>query len=395
MNHHSTWPLLSPPPVVESGRAGGSGGLSTKRRPVQIPYRITPEINLLPAPYKWEFLRRHPEYHRWRKLANLDRRAAIDGPERKDPDWKLVALAAEIMLRIDPVGPEYPDPGLSVDALCNGDLLRHEGEENARVPIYRELVDFLLGNLSAEVRVHVGALLGGRRHGSGATDDVALRHKMLWQWQCPELDRPHDGLILVNYTAPGRGINQQVTRIVNDLKERRGIEEIRRPDPEHLTDYLRVWDAREGWCDGRYDAAAEKKLKQVAAEVGESVKTVEKRYCSAYQYVFGESYSPLRWPVWFRGKLKLSRLARLRFPKESRNSVRDVAEGRLVGPETGFLDAQAARNEVAYWELVTSLRQAIEGGRSNADIIVDFFDGIPGEWDAALNEMRQNRLADE
>src|SRR5262249_13042000 len=119
----------------------------------------------------------------------------------------------------------------------------------------------------------------------------------------------------------------------------------------------------------------EKRLREVAVEVGAPLSTVHNRYCSAFELVTGRPYDPNLWAVLF-GPLKfpLSRLAGWRKPKGPRqvgdgNSVVVSAfcpSGDNAGPGTAAPGPSC--DETAYQSLLLDLRSLFDLGRSDEAI---------------------------
>jgi hypothetical protein len=362
---------------------------------VQLTPRTSPEILRLPPAYKWEFLRRHPEYvHNW-QLANIYWRTPLDHPGRRetDPDWRRCELAKDVLRALTGLLDRcYPDPSTPAAELAGGFLCDRAGQENARPVSNRELAERLLLELPRETLKVIGAIFYGEKQDGGQADDLYCL-EMLTHLRDPELDRPAEGLLAFGLHAPLEGIQEQIPGIVKAQKATHQIKQARRR-PGVLDDYLATWDMREGWAGGDYDPGRESTLRAVAAQTGAPVETVRDRYCSAYRLVFAEKYDPLRWAIWFRRKLRLSRLARGRKPKTPGASVGTVPEttlmpGRDDGP-AGLLEGQAAgSDDSGLRALIADINALLEKGKTNEQIIIELdLHVTPGDWEAALNDLR-------
>jgi hypothetical protein len=343
---------------------------------MKITPRSSPEIQRLPPAYKWEFLRRHPEYIRRWKLANLYWATPQNDPLRHDSDWCLCEEAATLWMPVLTGNLDrctYPDPSLSAAKLAGGFLLKVAGQENARLSTHRALAEELL-NLPQSVQQVIGAILYGA-NSDGSMADLAKRRQCLALLRDKELDEPPVGFLEFNLHAPLEGILEQVAKLVKEQKAKHSIGQARRR-PDVLDDYLQVWDRREGWENGRYEPRGEKKLRDIAVETGTVLETVRDRYQAAYRLVFGEEYHPWRWAFWFRRKIGLSATAGRRKPKTPRVSVAEVPETTLTTEATddapGILESQAdTTNAQAYESFMNDLKCLFDRGRSNQEIIAE------------------------
>ena len=98
----------------------------------------------------------------------------------------------------------------------------------------------------------------------------------------------------MNPAASARQITEAVSELLKSWKSQRGLTE-KRDRSDKYPDYLRVWDLREGWSGGAYDITREKKLKEVAIELGLELLTVNNHYRSAFELIIGQPYSPAMW----------------------------------------------------------------------------------------------------
>jgi hypothetical protein len=359
-----------------------------------LPARHTPEINRLPISYKWEFLRRHPEYIRWWKLASLYAQVPPWSPMRQDAEWGAVQRARIVMARLTGYPDGYfPDPATPAEQLTAEGKQPPDGQgESARTVTYRKVAELLLLTLPDDVRELVGSILAGPGPG-GKEINLLDRHEALMIQRHQRFDESVPGLLEFNTHAPLRGIVEEVSRIVREHKEAAGVEEGRRR-PDSLASYLRVWDAREGWGSGRYDKGAEKTLRDIAVEEGVPLQTVASQYHSAYRLIFAEDYDPLRWSFRFRHHLSFSRLATRRKPKAPNVSAPDVTETaiRSGGADQGsFLEGKAtAPDENGYRELAASISELVRQGRT-AEYIVAALELSCGveEWEAAIAVWRE------
>ena len=196
-----------------------------------------------------------------------------------------------------------------------------------------------------------------------------------------ELDKfPQVPIVSFNLDAPTDEILKTVETQVREWKKPRGTTTNRRRQ-DKVSEYLRVWDLREGWSDGDYDPSNEKTLKAIAKETNSAVGTVSNRYQAAFKLIVGCDYSPELWDRLFGaykissfgvGKLSLPR------PRQSRGDgrVKIVTETDLRrGSNLSDLDlgarVQAIHTEPTgdYLDLLANIRVRIARGLENDRII--------------------------
>ena len=105
---------------------------------------------------------------------------------------------------------------------------------------------------------------------------------------------PDEPIVSVNPAASGRQITKAISDLLKQWKNERKLEE-KRDRSDKYADYLQVWDLREGWTGGDYDLSREKKLKEVAVEIGLDLSTVNNHYRSAFEMIVGQPYLPDLW----------------------------------------------------------------------------------------------------
>jgi hypothetical protein len=157
--------------------------LVTKRQPEALAMllreRTSPEIERLPPNYKWEFLRRHPLYLRYWKMANLYLTIPPNHPARLWPEWKQIETSYRIISQLVG-GPEFrcPDPSKPSAELADGFLLTQHGVENARMATFREIAEILL-LLPESTRKAVSAILGADAKGGQEGDLFSQRESLM------------------------------------------------------------------------------------------------------------------------------------------------------------------------------------------------------------------------
>jgi hypothetical protein len=176
----------------------------------------------------------------------------------------------------------------------------------------------------ASVKRQIGELLLR----GGSMEDLLLVEN-------PDLDREVPQVMRIDVRAPMRAIHDSVEEFVKRHKKALGAREVRRRD-DSLGDYLAAWDAREGWVGGGYDAAKEKRLREVAAGTHDKLFTVQTRYKTAFRIITGLEYDPGLWfDLFVPLKISASKLAGWRRKKRGRNpgGPKVITETTLCQPK--------------------------------------------------------------
>jgi hypothetical protein len=188
---------------------------------------------------------------------------------------------------------------------------------------------------------------------------------------------PDCPLYYVHVDASQRRIIEDVEALVRQWKERRNIPE-RRTRITHFDDYLRIWDLREGWQDGSYEAAAERSFGQVARELGLPKSSVVNGYRAAFERIVGQRFSPELWIrvmglvklTWLQARPEAVLTARYRRLLSS-NKPKPAPESRIERAPTERGDVGLVERETAIeseQELVELMLDAVElKGRGLSD----------------------------
>jgi hypothetical protein len=327
---------------------------------------------LLSAVYRWEFTRRHPYYlQHWQLAQAYFQDATLSPAERTQAACSVALLAGALSWAGDYFAP-------TIDGRQQAAADPHLDLVPCACPVtLRSLVFTRLLGLPADLRAALAAiLLDQTPEGADLAlghDDLAYhwkRRRALERLEHPLLDEVRSGLVALDPEAPLRAIQEAVTRLVQT--RRRQDNDSRRVAPSTLDAYLAVWDLREGWVDGQYEASREQRLGDIARQLKASVPTVQSRYCAAFRYLTGHDYTPDLWAILF-GPWKASRWASWRRSKQPSESVRAVpasllqpTEGRASGvlgglpaPESSSLEDQ---------ELVWDIRALLAQGRTDGHI---------------------------
>ena len=329
----------------------------------------------LPLADQWEVTRRHPYYLLyWEYAGRFSRFESQAGLERA------VHKVAAIILGLIGVTGDYPDPKTSADEFKNG--IQPAWLNGAIAPLsYRTVLQMIITQLPPNSLK--SASMFSSSYWDKATSD-STRYELMARWRhliSDDLDSfPQVPIVSFNLEAPTDEILKTVEMQVREWKKQRGTTTNRRRQ-DKVSEYLHVWDLREGWSDGDYDPSNEKTLKAIAKETNSVVGTVSNRYQAAFKLIVGCDYSPELWDRLFgaykissfgSGKLSLPR------PRQSRRDgrVKIVTETDLrLGSNLSDLDL-GARVQVIhteptgdYLDLLANIRVRIARGLENDRII--------------------------
>ena len=342
-------------------------------------FRPSDVLKSLPLEYRWEFTRRHPYYLQfWQKA-----RQRYEHPSEDPVEHRLEEIAIMILRCIGVASTLAPtDPQLGPEALGTGELAAAWAGGAVAPAMLRTLAQMLLLVLPAQQRAQLGRLLNesaeydsrDSAHMYGIAIRLAEMKEPVWDTY------PEAPIVSINLEMPQRAITDAIEQLVRKWKDDAGIVEHRRRD-EKLPDYLRVWDLREGWHDGRYDGARDMTLRAIAEETGVKIQTLIDRYRTAFRYLSGHDYSRELW-IRLMGPVKLSRYfvrsesvgLGLRRPWRSPN-LRPVTEAVLLPgrnePESPeFIAAsQVSASEFDLVDLSLDIETLIGRGRTDAEII--------------------------
>jgi hypothetical protein len=339
------------------------------------PYVRDPStLDRLTIVQKWQLTRRHPYYLRlWQAARAYSADPATSAPEGA---W----IVAFLKVRLGWEG-EYCDPAtdepwhLPPDDPC----APYAGLTCAFPMTPRDLMRELIV-VPLELRQTLARILldeekwGPDELGEDDTAKAFRRQRALNNLPVSSvLDAPIRGLVKVySLDAPLRGVHEDIEKIVKTWGTR-GPE--KRRTGGKVEDYLKVWDLREGWAGGKYDAAEEKRLKDVAISVGVELPTVQARYKSAFRLITGQPYTAELWFDLF-APLKLSRWASWRRSKPHSGSVKTIAASRLRADParnsvlTGAPDPQSG-TAFGIIDLKEDIRSLSEKGKTDQQIAVE------------------------
>jgi hypothetical protein len=262
------------------------------RRPAQ-------ELHNYPVEMRWDFVRRHPFYVMyWEEVRRYYDKAVDDPPERREFGFRAKLLLGGIGVYGPPVAP----------ASTIGEIL--EGSEPSLLSgslqpmTLRMMASLLIQHLDPEAKAFLAALLldtANRTNDAGLPREEIQRvlsaatHSMN-AVALPKLDTFADApLFFMNLNASLRMIHADAVDQAKRWKRKRGITDPPKLRKEKYSDYLKVWDLREGWTGHGYDRGKELKLREIAKRLGEPITTITSRYQQAFRLVVGVDYSPELW----------------------------------------------------------------------------------------------------
>lgn len=332
----------------------------------------------LPPGLRWEVTRRHPSYvMSWEKAAQPD--------EQLSPIAGLVRDATRAALHAIQVSEIYPDPALEATEAGFSDI-DTVWQDGAIAPLQ---VNSILGALhmllppesrrlcaeffhrSAGIPSQITDLPDEQKAGAAEAGFNLLKDLKATE----ELAVLLPGLMFsVNIHAPQRAVVDAVKGLHTQLRSDLNITEQRRRW-DKLSDYLEVWDRREGWEAGTYDARKETLLREISQDLGVPVSTALNHYKKAFEHIFGHKYTPELWSTYmfvpkYGGFLESEPcIRRTRRDRQSRTR-RDVPSSSLgQAGTTDFVAASThATDNTFESDLVSDLIALINLGRADGEI---------------------------
>jgi hypothetical protein len=153
---------------------------------------------------------------------------------------------------------------------------------------------------------------------------------------------------------------------------------------------------REGWADGSYSAAAERRLRDVAIKLREELPTVQSRYKAAFKRITGHSYTPELWTALFHPLKATSIRASWRRSKPH-GGVKLVDEATMAEAGADLIanaPSQTGSDDLAYCELIDDIRSLILRERTDDEIIIELELKIPREEAVAVIDYFRARKDD-
>lgn len=328
---------------------------------------------------RWEVTRRHGYYQiYWNSARNFYRNEpptlSVDCLE-----FYLGQIALHVLMAIGVSG-EPPDPAIEF-ANLDPDHPNHVWLYAAVQPLtLRALSGLCLRHLPKDTLGFLGMIFL-----EAACDDEVNQPPRILQ-SLEKLVRREDAelnsypdapFVAINPAASSRQIQAALQALLPQWRNERNLNE-QRDRSDKYEDYLRVWDLREGWQEGRYDNANERLFREVAAELQVNRATVISHYRKAFELIVGHPYSP---EMWFRvfGLLKLSGFVEQagsvsrRRPSASpvRRPIPESAlQSSAINPEMpGIASAQSVPSNVDGMVLYMDIIGLLGSGRTDEQIV--------------------------
>jgi hypothetical protein len=351
-------------------------------------YRPAGQLHDYPIDVRWEVSRRHPYYLGFWELASRYWRNELS--DHSGDEW-LGKLAA-VMLQTIGIHGEPISPNSDAKALSEGDYDLSFLTGSVQPVTMRAIVTMLLSALPTREQQAVSKLLSmasDDEHRVEKDDESRTLQKYNAQMELLKIpskaldSTPASPLFLVHLGASLRSIVRDTQSQVRAWKKKRNIGTCK-VHTEILTEYLRVWDMREGWMGSGYDRSRELSLAKVTTRLKTgAISTTANRYRSAFQMISGHKFSPELWwrlfgPLQFP-ELCVDSTAVLSAPlrRRLRSPVPRPAPESMVSPRRKEDESQAsgvvecgatARDDVDLRILVMDLEELVDKGLSDEDI---------------------------
>jgi hypothetical protein len=295
-------------------------------------------------------------------------------------------LAAMYILGLIGITGEPPDPAIDFGQLGDVDPAFLSG--SVQPMTVRNIISLLIAQLPKPeleiLRAITDLAVNSECAISGDSDFVLQKRNAnshLMRVASPLLDSyPDAPLYYIHLNASQRRIVEDVEVYVRGLKERRSIPE-RRTRISEFEDYLKIWDLREGWRNGKYDTSGEWTLAQIGKELSLSKSTAATAYRAAFKRIIGHEFTHELW-IRVMGLIKVpdrnigavAKLQKRYHNFMSSNAPKPIPESMLqsdaIGSHnTGLLETQTAiYDDSALLDLTMDASELIERGLSDAEI---------------------------
>jgi hypothetical protein len=343
-----------------------------------------------PIDLRWELTRRHPYYLLFWETASRYRRNELS--DHPGAEW--VGMLAAVMLGMIGVHGEPISPASNAEALREGNYDLSFLTGTVQPITMRALVAMLLSALPTHEQRAVSMLLSmasDDEHKVEADDENRTTQKRLAQMQLLKvtskaLDSTAEvPLFFVHLGASQRSILRDMEYQVRAWKKKLNIGTCK-VQTEKLSDYLAVWDLRDGWTGGGYDRARELTFKAVTERLNTgSISTTANRYRHAFQMITGHEFLPELWwrifgPLQFStaaanpaavSSAPLRRHFRSPAPRPVPDSTVTPVAQQHESRASGLVESGAAVTDDFEWrDFVSDMRELIKKGFSD-DLIAE------------------------
>ncbi|KAA0134461.1 hypothetical protein FYZ48_20425 [Gimesia chilikensis] len=332
-------------------------------------YAITPrppyQFRSLSVPMRWEVTRRHAIYQiYWSDSFE----SLSDDPYLQELRLLMQSASTIILGMIGFSGPAIPPETDFNDIGC--DPLPTWMAGCVHPITFKGLVGILLRHLPSEVLSEIADLFQQASSNRTEMKYEALQH--LVDLNAEELNAyPDDLFVSLSPTASVRRLNLDLNTLLKAYRERTKIPEQRDREDSYRA-ALHVWDLREGWSEGRYHNGNEQTLSAIAADLGESLPTVNNRYRRAFELITGYGYSPELWfrvfgPLKFHGYKDISDVLNSR-PRRS-PSPREIPDAAIsFGDHSSFVAEYSTESNADYIEMQLELRELLATNLTDEEI---------------------------
>lgn len=355
------------------------------------------QLRSLSMSHRWEVTRRHPYYLTfWTSARRFHHREPLES----EVDGYLRQAAVAILGAIGVAGPPF-DPADEFSQIVQSTLGANRLVGTIHPVSCRGLIGMLIAALPEETLAGIGAFLTNHFSPQSSRDDQRMEALLEWsRYADAHVDQYVDEPILsISPSASIRSLERDLPKALEPWRTQPGLIE-HRQRAACFEDCLRVWDLREGWISGGYDNSTERRLRDVASELGLPLSTANNRYRNAFELITGYPYSPAAWYRFFSG-VKLSSavadvIGAIAVRRPSRSpSRRPIPESVVTPPgnTAGLVESSAsnaADQDVA--DLILDIQELFQQGLSNSEIAARF--GISSDLESAIEELRA-RFQDE
>jgi hypothetical protein len=276
-------------------------------------------LSSLSVEYRWETTRRHPIYIQlWNMLQSASFADDVETESffRNDPSCTLAAKLIGIS------GPPI-DPATEFSDIIDSNMKRAWLRGAIQPVPVRAIVAVLLSALDARTLDQLATILRAAE-GDPRSDERLKSLLRLYQCESSVLDGVLDApYYSISPVAPREQLVSDLVNLQDAWRTRLNLPTKRDTAPKY-PNYLRVWDMREGWHEGRYDRTQARTIKSISRELGKNAKTVNGWYRRGFELVAGHKYTQANW-IALMGSVHLSELF---------GPVSPVTQKRAINPPT-------------------------------------------------------------
>lgn len=346
---------------------------------------VSKRLHELNTKHRWEVRRRHPLY----LLYWHDAKDYLSAPELPtDPEKQSKGVFAASMIKLIGVTGMPVDPATEFDDLDDIAIDPAFLSGAVQPMTYRAMLTHFIGAFTPADLSVLGSFL-----------KMAAQHDYVVEGDSPNLDRQRlnavrqlnslqhkvldsyfDGpLVYIHLDASQRTIVEATETLVRRWKKVRNMPE-RRLQTSKIEQAIAVWDMREGWTGGQYDADREQTFDAIAKSQKASKSTVVNQHRAAFEWIVGMNYSPEVWtaavaPIkLIRAEGELPRIHRRRYEKlVAATGGAFVPESTLTGNANEYgtsvvEGASTVEDSTDDIDLLLDIKQLINDGKGSDEI---------------------------